>query len=124
MEELRTILIGIVALVGLAGAAEASTDLWTMPIEVTSGDGIGCNIVNISSKTISVHVAIVNFVGGITQESTFDLFPHGGQGLVRAAQAGLHACQFTVTSKSKVRAGMALFTDSGNQPDKLLVPAQ
>jgi hypothetical protein len=113
MKALFTFLTVIVLVVALAGAAHATTFMWTAPLSIDSGQYVKCSVANVSIHPIVVSVEAFDDAGtsqgavnGIT------LNPHQTVG-VNLSTALTTICKFTVPSAAYVRAN-ACFSNFGS----------
>ena len=123
MRQLQTVLIALVALLGLAGAAEASVDLWTQPLFAGAGDGFRCEVRNVSPLNRAVRIRIYNAIAAVLVDDSFVVLPLTSE-IAGVFGPGVFTCRFTLPSTTTVRAGGTIFTATGNLTDKVAVPAQ
>ena len=125
MRHLQALLIALVALLGLAAAAEASVDLWTPPLFVGTGDRVECKLTNVSPLNRTVRIRIYNHSGVPSSDTGLFSLPPFNVGITDSAEGpDYFTCRFTVPSRTVVRADATLFTAGTNDTDKAAVPAQ
>ena len=120
MKQLQTVLIALVALLGLANMAEASADLWTAPLIARTGENAACRLSNITALTHTVQIRIYDFTGtSLFNTGTFLLAPFASYTFETGGPIQF-MCRFTVPSKTSMR-GAAVVSGVS---DKAAVPAQ
>jgi hypothetical protein len=125
MTQVRPLLIVLVALLAVAGAAEASVDLWTPPLFVEGDNRVSCKAFNVSTASRAVHVRIYDFLGHVFETPPAVLLPFTGMRQDSLAGPGAFVCRFTVPTKTGMRASATIFSViGGSQTDTNPVPAQ
>jgi len=107
-----------VASISLAG------DLVTAPVFVGGGSDVSCNLVNITSDTISARLQLIADDGTVLVDSP-QTVPAGRVVRIFGQKLGRFVyCRFVKASKGKVRATLAAFPDSGDTTATAIAVAQ
>ena len=122
MKQLQTILIALVALLGVVAAAEASVDLWTPPLVAQAGQYASCRLSNVTALARTVQIRIYDYSGTVNYFTpVFQLAPFSNYNL-EAVGFLQFMCRFTAPSKATVRGAAAVVSGGGS--DTAAVPAQ
>jgi hypothetical protein len=94
-------LLLVLPLLALAAPARADLVLFTPPVVKTTGEGLTCVAVNVSTKARQMKAGVLEFFSPDPLDSEQDLVEPGG--VVSASGDGLDGtyCRFTVDGKSK-----------------------
>jgi len=115
--------LALAAVLSVASISIAG-DLVTPPVFVGTGSDASCNLVNITSDTISARLQLIIDDGTVLVDST-QTVPPGQVVRIFGQKPGRFVyCRFVKASKGKVRATLAASPDSGDSTATAIAVAQ
>jgi hypothetical protein len=117
----------IFALAAVLSVASASlaADLVTPPAAVGSSTTAVCMLTNVTSAPILAQLEMIDFGGFVGANSGQITLPAGYTKWIEWPHPETPVyCRFVNASKSKVRADMVAYPDTGDGTDQLVIPAQ
>ena len=106
--------------------AAAAKPLIAGPVYPGIAHIVACKVVNITTAPLIVTIEIVDTSIGSVLVNTgpLTLAPDHNLGTSQGGISSHVMCRFTGASKTKVRAGLTIYTNSGDFTDEVFVPAQ
>jgi hypothetical protein len=115
-------LIAALGFTFLAFPALAMTTLNTSMID-PGGDSVVCNVVNVSSKVITVTISVINAIGAVLESGQASAMPGNGINVGVKSPVSLVYCSFVFSGSSKSMRGSLEVVDQSTGNPVATLPA-